>query len=166
MPAFYADLIADLRALFTELDRQPELFQTYDVHLELAAAGSVVVYETKRAKGVVDSLFWGRAPKATENRQISQATAFAAIDRFFALGEFLALSDDLPAGAVLDDAYPHCAVRLSCRRKGSPKARSLSMVFIGFNDEADATAFAGTNPGTVPLVTSRPLMGKRLHEES
>ena len=164
MPAFYADLTAELRALLTELDRQPELFQTFHVHLELAASGGLVVYEMKRAKGVTDSLFWGRAPSATENRQITQAFAFAAMDRFFSLGEFLALSDDLPAGTVLDETYPCCAVRFAYRKKGSPKARSLSMVFIGFNDEGDALAYGDANAATVPLVVARPLAGDKLHE--
>ncbi|MDO1585327.1 hypothetical protein [Rhizobium oryzicola] len=164
MPAFYADLIAELRDILTELDRQPERFQTFDVHLELAASGGMVVYEMKRAKGVTDSLFWGRAPSATENRQITQAAAFAAIDRFFGLGEFLALSDDLPAGTVLDETYPCCAVRFAYRKKGAPRARSLSMIFIGFNDRADAAAYAEHVSDTIPLAQTRPLMGAELHE--
>jgi hypothetical protein len=49
--AFYADYIADLRTLFTDLDSRPEGFQTFDVRLELAVAGGLVVYETKRRKG-------------------------------------------------------------------------------------------------------------------
>ncbi len=75
-----------------------------------------------------------------------EATAFAAIDRFLGLGAHLALSDALPEGTLLDEAFPHCAVKLAYRKKGAPKAQSLSMIFIGFNDEADALAYAERFP--------------------
>ncbi len=163
-PALYPDLTATLRPLLAELHQSPELFQTWDTHLELVAAGGLVVVKSKRAKGLVDSLFWGRAPNSSENKQLPEATAFAAIDRFLGLGAHLALSDALPEAAVLDEAYPHCAVKFSYRKKGAPKAQSLSMIFIGFNDEADAIAYAERAEGTLPLVTSRPLMADRLHE--
>lgn len=163
-PALYPDLTAALRPLLTELHQSPDLFQTWDTHLELVAAGGLVVVKSKRAKGLVDSLFWGRAPNSTENKQLPEATAYAAIDRFLGLGAHLALSDALPEAAVLDEAYPHCAVKFSYRKKGAPKAQSLSMIFIGFNDEADAIAYAERAEGTLPLVTSRPLMADRLHE--
>lgn len=163
-PALYADLTASLRPLLAELHQTPERFQTWDAHLELVAAGGLVILKTKRAKGVVDSLFWGRAPKAEENRQLPEATTFAAIDRFLRLGAHLALADALPEGAVLDEAFPHCAVRFSYRKKGAPKARSLSMIFIGFNDAADAISYAERTAGTLPLVTTRPLIGEKLHE--
>ncbi|MBP1852545.1 hypothetical protein [Rhizobium halophytocola] len=144
-PALYADLIADLRLLFTELDQTPDRFQTYDVHLELAAAGNVMVYETKRRKGLTDSLYYGRSVKTGTNQQISQATAFAAIERFLALGAFVALADSPQAGTVPDADYPHCAVRFAYRKKGAPKTRSLDMVFVGFNDKADALAYVETS---------------------
>lgn len=163
-PALHTDLTTSLRPLLTELHQSPDLFQTWDAHLELIAAGGLVVVKSKRAKGLVDSLFWGRAPKATENSQLPEATAFAAIDRFLGLGAHLALSDALPEAAVLDEAYPHCAIKLSYRKKGAPKAKSLSMIFIGFNDEADALAYAERSGDTLPLVATRPLMGERLHE--
>lgn len=163
-PALYPDLTATLRPLLTELHQSPDLFQTWDAHLELVAAGGLVVVKSKRAKGLVDSLFWGRAPKATENKQLPEVTAFAAMDRFFGLGAHLALSDALPEGAVLDAAYPHCAIRFSYRKKGAPKARSLSMILIGFNDEAEALEHAERAGKSLPLVTTRPLMDERLHE--
>lgn len=162
--ALYTDLTATLRPLLTELHQIPDLFQTWDAHLELVAAGGLVVVKSKRAKGLVDSLFWGRAPGSSENKQLPEATAFAAIDRFLGLGAHLALSDALPEGAVLDEAFPHCAVKLAYRKKGAPKAQSLSMIFIGFNDEAEAFAHAELAGETLPLVTARPLMGERLHE--
>ncbi|WP_416799519.1 hypothetical protein [Ciceribacter azotifigens] len=162
--ALYADLISDLRPLIADLGVHPERFQTWDARLELVAAGGLVVLKTKRAKGVVDSLFWGRAPKATENKQLPEATAFAAIDRFLALGAHLALADALPDGVVLDEAFPHCAVKLSYRKKGAPKSLSLSMIFIGFNDETDAMAYADRAGGSLPLTTTRPLKGEKLHE--
>ncbi|MFN3321432.1 MAG: hypothetical protein ACK43M_22060 [Allorhizobium sp.] len=163
-PALHTDLTAALRPLLAELHQSPDLFQTWDAHLELVAAGGLVVVKSKRAKGVVDSLFWGRAPGSSENKQLPKATAFAAIDRFLGLGAHLALSDALPGGAVLDEAYPHCAVKLSYRKKGAPKAKALSMIFIGFNDEAEALGHAERSGDILPLVTSRPLMGERLHE--
>lgn len=163
-PALYPDLTASLRPLLDELHQAPERFQTWDAHLELVAAGGLVVLKTKREKGVVDSLFWGRAPKATENQQLPEATAYAAIDRFLRLGAHLALADALPEGAVLDEAYPHCAVKLSYRKKGAPKSLALSMVFIGFNDETDAMAYADRAGGSLPLTTTRPLKGEKLHE--
>jgi hypothetical protein len=163
-PALYPDLTAALRPLLTELHQNPDLFQTWDAHLELVAAGGLVVVKSKRTKGVVDSLFWGRAPNATENKQLPEAVAFAAIDRFLGLGAHLALSDALPEGAVLDEAYPHCAVKLSYRKKGAPKVQSLSMIFIGFNDAAEALEHAERSAGALPLVTTRPLMAGKLHE--
>ncbi|MGL3604884.1 hypothetical protein ACSV9I_00070 [Rhizobium sp. G187] len=163
-PALYANLTAALRPLLTELHQSPDLFQTWDAHLELVAAGGLVVVKSKRAKGVVDSLFWGRAPGSTENKQLPEATAFAAIDRFLGLGAHLALSDALPEGAVLDAAYPHCAVKLSYRKKGHPKTRTLSMVFIGFNDAAEALGHAQSVGGSLPLVNTRPLSGAKLYE--
>ncbi|THV24644.1 hypothetical protein [Peteryoungia ipomoeae] len=163
-PALYTDLTTTLRPLLTELHQSPDLFQTWDTHLELVAAGGLVVVKSKRAKGLVDNLFWGRAPGSSENRQLPEATAFAAIDRFLGLGAHLALSDALPEGAVLDETYPHCAVKFTYRKKGAPKALSLSMIFIGFNDEAEALAHADPAGTTLPLVTARPLMGARLHE--
>lgn len=163
-PALFTDLTAALRPLLAELHQAPEHFQTWDAHLELVAAGGLVVVKSKREKGVVDSLFWGRAPKATEKKQLPETVAFAAIDRFLRLGAHLALADALPEDTVLDETYPHCAVRFSYRKKGAPKARSLSMIFIGLNDEAEALAYAERAAGTLPLVITRPLMGKKLHE--
>jgi hypothetical protein len=163
-PALTTDLTTALRPLLAELLQTPELFQTWDAHLELIAAGGLVVLKSKRAKGVLDSLSWGRAPRATENKQLPEATAFAAIDRFFGLGAHLALADELAPGAVLDESFPHCAVKLTYRKKGAPQAKSLSMIFIGFNDEADALAYAESTAGTLPLVTTRPLLGQKLHE--
>jgi hypothetical protein len=165
MPAaLYSDLTADLRSLLTELAQTPEHFQTWDAHIELAAAGGLVVLQTKRAKGVVDSLFWGRPPKATENRQLPEAAAHAAIDRFLGLGAHLALADALPQGVTLDEDYPHCAVRLTYRKKGAAKSLSLSMIFIGFNAADDAQDYAERLGGELPLVSTRPLRSEKLHE--
>ncbi|MBX9466681.1 MAG: hypothetical protein KL839_01870 [Rhizobium sp.] len=163
-PALYPDLTAALRPLLAELHQSPDLFQTWDAHLELVAAGGLIVVKSKRSKGVVDSLFWGRAPGSSENKQLPEATAFAAIDRFLGLSAHLALADALPEGTVLDEAFPHCAVKFAYRKKGAPKALALSMIFIGFNDEADALGYAERAEGALPLATSRPLMGERLHE--
>lgn len=123
-----------------------------------------MVVKSKRAKGLVDSLFWGRAPGSSENKQLPEATAFAAIDRFLALGAHLALSDALPDGKLLDEAHPHCAVKFAYRKKGAPKAKSLSMILIGFNDEADALGYAERSGESLPLVKHRPLAGAKLHE--
>jgi hypothetical protein len=162
--ALYADLTDDLRALLTELARAPESFQTWDVHVELAAAGGLVVLETKRAKGVVDSLFWGRPPKAQDNQRLPEAAAYAAIDRFLGLGTHLALADALPQGVTLDDDFPHCAVRLSYRKKGAAASRALSMIFIGFSTVEDAEAYAARAGDSLPLVAARPLITDKLHE--
>lgn len=163
-PALHTDLTATLRPLLSELHHTPDLFQTWDAHLELVAAGGRVVVKSKRAKGLIDSLFWGRAPGSSENKQLPEAVAFAAIDRFLGLGAHLALSDALPEGAVLDEAFPHCAVKLAYRKKGAAKAKSLAMIFIGFNDEADALSYAERSSGQLPLVVTRPLMTQKLHE--
>lgn len=64
---------------------------------------------------------------------------------------------------VLDEAFPHFAVKLVYRKKGAPKAKTLSMIFIGFNDEVDALAYAERFP-VPPLVEARPLAGQKLHE--
>lgn len=166
--ARYADTIADLRVLLAELDRTPEQFQTFDVRLELAAAGSLVVYETKRRKGQTDSLYYGRSATG-QNQQISQATAFSAIDRFFALGQFAALTGQMTTGSAskpqsVDAQYPHCAVNFSYRKKGQPVARSMLMVFVGFNDEADALQFVTTLDDLSMFVTQRPHNTAKAHE--
>lgn len=163
MAALYADYVADLRTLFSELDRHPDRFQTFDVRLELAAAGGLVVYETKRRKGQTDSLYYGRATEGSENRQLSQAAAFAALDRFFALGQFAALSGE-GSGRPLDAGYPHCAVNFSYRRKGQPAARSMLMVFIGFNDEADALQYLSEARDAAAFVTARPHRAAKAYE--
>lgn len=162
--ALYADYVADLRGLFTELDRHPERFQTFSAHLELAVAGGLVVYETARRKGQTDNLYYGRPAGAGTNQQMSQASAFAAIDRFFALGQFVALTGDSNEGKdTLDTQYPHCAIRFSYRRKGHPAARAMLMVFVGFNDDADAMHYvAGHAPSL--FVAERPYRTERAHE--
>jgi hypothetical protein len=165
MPAaLYDDLTADLRSLLTELAQTPERFQSWDAHVELAAAGGLVVLQTKRAKGVVDSLFWGRPPKAEANQQLPEAAAYGAIDRFLGLGAHLALADALPQGVTLDEDFPHCAVRLTYRKKGAAQSLSLSMIFVGFNTADDAQDYAERLGGALPLVATRPLMAKKLHE--
>lgn len=161
--AFYADYVAHLRTLFCELDSRPELFQTFDVHMELAAAGGLIVYETKRSKGQTDSLYYGRSADSAANRQISQARAFAAIDHFLALGEFVALTGEGAPDRTVDTRFPHCAIRFSYRKKGQPAARSMLMVFVGFNDEADALRHvAEAEPSA--FVTERPHRGDRAYE--
>ncbi len=159
--ALYADAVSDIRSLLTELDRHPERFQTFSLHVDLAASGNLVVYETKRAKGQTDSLYYGRRKGEDAPRKMTQEAAFAAIDRFFALGEFLALAD--APEDVLDEAYPHCGVRFSFRKKGAAQSRSLFMVFIGFNDAADALAYAEKRGGA-GLVSTRPHRGQKLFE--
>lgn len=163
-PALYADYVTELRTILTELDQRPEIFQTFDAHLELTAGGSVVVYETKRAKGLTDSLYYGRSARTGETIRMAQETAFAAIDRFLGLGQFLGLSGSLPLGQAVDAAFPMCAVRFAYRKKGQPKARSMLMVLIGFNDDADALAYAAGLDDPSMLVTSRPFQGDRAHE--
>lgn len=160
----YADYIADLRALFSELDRHPDLFQSFDTRFELAAAGGLVVYETKRRKGQTDSLYYGRSAATSANQQISQAASFAAIDRFFALGQFVALTGAGTQAKALDGQYPHCAVNFSYRKKGQPKARSMLMVFVGFNDEADALAYVSASDDPSAFVAERPCHGVRAYE--
>ncbi len=163
MAALYADYVAELRSLLSELDQNPDRFQTFDVRLELAAAGGLVVYETKRRKGQTDSLYYGRSSESGDNRQLSQASAFAALDRFFALGQFVALSGEGEARA-LDAGYPHCAVNFSYRKKGQPSARSMLMVFIGFNDEADALQYVSAADGGSAFVTERPCRSVKAYE--
>lgn len=159
--AEYADYVAELRTLFAALDRDADPFQTFDVRLELAAVGSLVVYETKRRKGQTDSLYYGRAAGGDANRQLPQATAFAALDRFLALGAFVALTGE--GTQALDARYPHLAVNFSYRRKGQPAARSMLMVFVGFNDEADAAQYVASAAAET-LVAERPYRSAKAYE--
>lgn len=163
--ALYADYVAELRALFSQLDQHSEDFQTFNVHLELIAAGGVVVYETKRSRGVTDSLYYGRAGEGTPHQKLSKATAFQAIDRFFALGQFLALAQpEAIQSPIIDANYPHCAVNFSYRKKGQPTARAMMMIFAGFNDDADATHFLASQTEQSHLVTARPYRASKFHE--
>lgn len=169
---FYADYMRDLRALFAELDQQPERFQTYDVHIELAAAGKLVVYETRRRKGQTDSLYYGRSGTNESPRRMTQATAFAAIDHFMGLSQFLAFNghvDDLKARNATDALpigaqYPSCAVSFAYRKKGQPKARAMFMIFVGFNDDQDAERYAAGLSDPSVLVSSRPLRTDKIYE--
>ncbi|KQZ48808.1 hypothetical protein ASD54_18410 [Rhizobium sp. Root149] len=163
-PAFYADYIADLQSLLGQVDVSADDLQTFDVHIELAAAGSLIVYESKRRKGLTDSLFYGRPKGSASNQKISKETAFNAVSRFFSLGQFLALTDKASDTLRLSDEFPHCAVRIAYRKKGSPKAQSMVMVFIGFNDEADALAYAKSIDAPEMLIADRPYKGKRAYE--
>ncbi len=166
--AFYADYVSDLRILLTELDSEPERFQTFDARLELAVPGGLIVYETRRRKGQTDSLYYGRSSDNAANQRISQAAAFSAIDRFLALGQFVALAGDTAFAdeqrRPIDPQYPHCAVNFSYRKKGHPSARSMLMVFIGLNDETDALGYAETIAGPNELVQERPHHSARFHE--
>lgn len=169
---FYAGYMRDLRVLFAELDSEPERFQTYDVHIELAAAGKLVVYETRRRKGQTDSLYYGRSGTNESPRRMTQATAFAAIDHFMGLSQFLAFNghvdylkdknttDALPIGAQ----YPSCAVSFAYRKKGQPKARAMFMIFVGFNDDQDAERYAASLSDPSVLVSSRPLRTGKIYE--
>lgn len=160
--ALYADYVAELKSLFAELDRYPERFQTYTARFELAAAGNLVVYETRRRKGQTDSLYYGRSGATGANQQISQATAFAAIDRFFALGEFVALTGE--AGTPVDTQYPHCAVNFSYRKKGQPVTRAMLMVFVALNDEADALQYVLQADDPSAFVIERPWRAEKSYE--
>ncbi|SMD20117.1 hypothetical protein [Rhizobium sp. RU36D] len=168
--ALYADYIADLRDIIAELDGHPERFQTYSLHVAVTAAGSLIVYETKRRRGQIDSIYYGRPAGAQSNRQVSQATAFAAIERFFGLGQFVALkaeagSQDVGAtGLAVQADYPYCAVNFTYRKKGQPDTRSMMMIFIGFNDDADAFSYAAMAGTASPLVSERPHRSERLFE--
>lgn len=162
--ALYADYIADLRAAFTELDRHPERFQSYGVHLELAVAGGLVVYETRRRKGQTDRLYYGRPAATSANQQMSQASAFAAIDRFLALGQFVALSGAAAGTRTLDARYPHCAVNVSYRKTGQPATRSMLMVFVGFDDTADAERFVASADDPSAFVVTRPHRTEKTYE--
>ena len=169
---FYADYVRPLRALLAELDQHPERFQTYDVHIELAASGKLIVYETKRRKGQTDSLYYGRSGPGDSPRQIAQATAFAAIDHLMALNQFLAFNGNLEnlkgeeaaEALTVGSQYPSCAVRFAYRKKGQPKAMSMFMIFVGFNDDQDAGQYVAKIADPSILVDSRPLRGDKVHE--
>ncbi len=169
---FYADYVRPLRALLAELDQHPERFQTYDVHIELAASGKLIVYETKRRKGQTDSLYYGRSGPGDSPRQIAQATAFATIDHFMALDQFLAFNGNLEnlkgEGAVealtIGSQYPSCAVRFAYRKKGQAKAMSMFMIFVGFNDDQDADEYVAKIAHPSILVDSRPLRADKVYE--
>jgi hypothetical protein len=169
---FYADYVRPLRVLLAELDRHPERFQTYDVHIELAASGKLVVYETKRRKGQADSLYYGRSGPGDSPRQIAQTTAFAAIDHFMALNQFLAFNgkleklkgEDAAQALTIGSQYPSCAVRFAYRRKGQPKAMSMFMIFVGFNDDQDAGQYVAKIADPAILVDNRPLRADKVYE--
>lgn len=169
---FYADYVRPLRALFAELDQHPERFQTYDVHIELAASGKLVVYETKRRKGQTDSLYYGRSGPGDSPRQIAQQTAFAAIDHFMALSQFLAFNgkleklkgEDAAETLTIGAQYPSCAVSFAYRKKGQPKAKAMFMIFVGFNDDQDAEQYVAKIADPTILVDSRPLRGDKVYE--
>ena len=163
--AFYADYIAGLRSVFAELDQHPERFQTFSLHVDLLAAGNLVVYETKRAKGQTDSVYFGRPASTGTSQKMTQVAAFSAIDRFFGLGQFVALKAqaEMDAPSVKDE-YPHCAVNFTYRKKGEPQFRSMLMIFIGFNDDEDARGFAATGSDRLVQAGERPFSGQKLFE--
>ena len=166
--ARYADYIGNLRTLFVELDQHPERFQTFEVHIELAVGAEHLVYETRRRKGQTDSLYYGRSGGGGKNRQVSQAVAFTAVDSFFSLGQFLALTGqqdgDGSGQTSVDSQYPHCAVAFSYRKKGQPETRSMLMVFVGLTDEDDALRCISSVADGSIFVGERPYHAAKIHE--
>lgn len=168
----YADYVKDLRVLFAELDQHPERFQTFNLHVELAAADKLVVYETKRQKGQTDSLYYGRSGPDGAHRRIARNTAFAAIDHFMALHQFLAFNgklknlkgEDAAQSLTIGSQYPSCAVRFAYRKKGQPRAQAMFMIFVGFDDDHDADQYVETIADPSILVESRPLRSDSVYE--
>ncbi|GLR21669.1 hypothetical protein GCM10007920_14550 [Ciceribacter naphthalenivorans] len=164
--------MGDLRVLLGELDKEPDRFQTFDVHIELAAAGKLIVYETRKRKGQTDSLYYGRSGPGDDSRQIAQGVAFAAIDHFMTLGQFVALDGNLGnlkgerTGEILSIGaqYPSCAVSFAYRKKGQPMAKAMFMVFVGFNDDEDAEHYVAALPDPSVLVSNRPLRSDKVYE--
>lgn len=168
----YADYLRELRTLFAELDKQPDRFQTFHVHIELAAAGKLVVYQKTKRKGQTDSLYYGRSGRTGTARQIAQETAYGAIDHFMALGQFVAFNGNLEnlkgedAAQVLTvgSQYPSCAVNFTYRKKGQPMARTMFMILVGFNDDEDADKYVSTLGDPSILVDERPLRSDKVYE--
>ena len=157
--SFYADYAHDLNATFQELHENPTRFQSYGLHLELKVSDTLVVYETKRRKGVTDSIYYARRPAG--DHQISADTAYKNMSAFLHLGQHVALTGD-PV-VELSGEYPFLAIDFAFRRLGGSQARSTKMILVGLNDDADAERYAATLPAST-LISSRPYRSSHVWE--
>lgn len=146
----YKDYVSDLKARIDDLRAHVDHHQVYDLRFEVTIGKILVMGAMSCRKGVSDSLFH-MADLATGKRNlVTDAKAFEALDYFCGLGQFFALNggsvDPTNAAEIgtqlsMQSAYPICALTFSYRKKGQPKAASMKMVFVGFNDDADAAAY-------------------------
>lgn len=149
--SFYADYVRDVAKVFADLHEQPARFQSYEVHIELKVADTLVVYDTKRRRGVVDSIYYTRRPAG--DHQISPDTAYKNISAFFKLGQHIGLSGE-PMVELVGD-YPFLAMNIAFRRLGGVRTRSTKMILVGLNDDADAMRYAAFLPEKA-LISQRP----------
>lgn len=170
--AFYRDYVVDLKSRIDDLHAAPDIFQTYDLTMELLAQKTLVSYSMKRAKGQSDSLFYRRDTATGEGAQMQQQTAYGIFAGFFGLGQFLAFTGDTHG---LDErqfaemltaewAYPVCAVHFAYRRKGQAKATSTRMHFVGLNGESDAETYRLKLSRSELIADQRPLSSTFLWE--
>ncbi|PZM15516.1 hypothetical protein [Rhizobium tubonense] len=170
--AFYKDYVVDLKKQIDDLRQNPDAFQVYDLQMEILLRKVQISYALSRHKGQNDSLFYMNDTVNGKRSQLKEDAALGVFEHFFALGQFLAVAGeatDLSEGEftnllTVDWTYPVCAVGFSCRRKGQPAARSMKMLFIGLNNDEDATTYVRTIGQAGFIVGHRPLATRQLWE--
>jgi hypothetical protein len=165
IPSQFSDYIERLRADLTELRAGSGVFQSYDLSIEMMVEQMLISYGRKRQKSVEDNLFYRRSVVSGAGAQLEEDTAFRIFEHFLSLPQHIALSAD---AAGMDPAafaeavtvrwqFPVCAVRLSYRKKGAPKAVSTRMLLVGLNDEDDVSDFCKGFSMPQWIVVERPL---------
>lgn len=158
--SLYADYVQDLKATLDDLFEQPDRYQTFELHVELAMGEALLVYETKRRKGQTDTIAYARTQKG--NAQISPAVAYQRVASFLAMHDHIALTGDPMIS--LNKEYPHAVISFEHRAKGAPFKRSMKMIFIGVNDAEDAARYLAATGERTAVVVVRPHHSDRLWE--
>ena len=160
-----ADLVNDIAGLVGDYRRGDSKFVKFGLKCAIAlnrfpAAGGIIhsPRNTEEHFKIADTAF--RAKFASEKEAF-----FAAFDTFVAHAQYLAWNGKVPHPSFvmleeLSDAFTWqtMMVELVYRKRGSDQEKKLSMLFIGFPDDASAGDYAKRHDPL--LIATSPFRGK------
>jgi hypothetical protein len=156
----YTDYIQDLKAALDDLHGNSDRYQTFDLHAELAMGANLLVYETRKRKGQIDTMAYARTPAG--NKPIAPDMARDRVLSFLAMQEHIALTGDPMIS--LNEEYPHAVISFEHRVKGAALKKSMKMIFAGVNDAEDAARYVTAAGNPAAIVSARPHSSKKLWE--
>jgi len=159
-PSRYSDFAEDMKARLADLHERGDRYQTFDLHVELAMGSNLLVYETRKQKGQIDTMAYARTPDG--DRPVSPAAAYERVLSFLAMQHHIALSGE-PMLKLHED-YPHAVINVELRAKGAPSKSSTRMILVGVDDAEDAGRYVAASGEPRGVVSSRPYASKRLWE--